>query len=110
MRMAALLAGMLIVGECWAQGAPQTPSADEIVAKTKAAFRTAKNAEEIASIKMWCTDNIASLSFRQRDALMVQALGLMKVDKIDEANVLLKRVASLEELDKTMSTLVCKPD
>lgn len=101
---------MLIVGECWAQGAPRTLSADEIVAKTKEAFRTAKNAREIAGIKMWCTDSIASLSFRQRDALMVQALGLMKVDKIDEANVLLKKVASLEELDKNLSTLVCKPD
>lgn len=40
---------------------------------------------------------------------MVQALKLMEADKLDEANVLMKRVNSIEELDETLAKMVCKP-
>ena len=90
--------------------APQALTPDEIIQQSRDAFRRAKNPKEIESIKMWCKDLLASKSFPERNRLMVQALALMQKDQIAEANVLLKKVNDLEELDSNLAQMVCKPE
>ena len=84
-------------------------TADDIVARAHKSFSTAKNVEEIESIKMWCLANLASLSFPERNRLLSRSLDLMKENKIEEANDLIKRVHALEDLDKNLRKLACKP-
>jgi hypothetical protein len=87
----------------------QSPSSDEFMKQIQHSFRTAKNPDEVESIKMYCRARIGSLSFRERDQLTVRAIKLMEANEIDQANVLLKRVNSLEELDANLSAMICKP-
>ena len=44
---------------------------DEIIQQSRDAFRKAKNPKEIEGIKMWCKAGLASLSFPERERLMV---------------------------------------
>lgn len=110
MRLVVVLAVSVLFGSSALAQAPQTRSPDDIVKRAREAFRTAKNIEERESIKLWCKDSIASLSFKERDRLSVQAIRAMEANNIDEANRLLKRVNSLKELDDNLSTMVCRPD
>jgi hypothetical protein len=84
-------------------------SQDDVIKRTQEAFRKAKTPKDIASIKAYCEDSLATFSFPERNKLMVQAIKLMEADKLDEANVLKKRVNSIEELDETLAKMVCKP-
>ncbi len=65
---------------------------DEVIKSTQEAFRKAKTPEDVASIKAYCKDMLATFSFPERNKLMVQALKLMEADKLDEDNGLMKRV------------------
>ena len=84
-------------------------SPEEVLKKAQQSFRTAKNPEEVASIKMWCKDMISTFSFKEREKLMLQGIKLLEVNKIDEANAAFKRVNSLDELDTNLGTMACKP-
>ena len=84
-------------------------SADDIVRKAHEPLKTAKTAEEIKSIEMWCIANLGTLSFPERNRLMTQSVKLMDANKIEEANELIKRVKTLEELDSNLGKLACKP-
>lgn len=83
---------------------------DEIIQKARKAFRTAKKPEDVESIKMWCKDNLANVTFKERDRLMVQALRLLEANKVEEANGLIARVKALKELNGNLADMVCKPD
>jgi hypothetical protein len=85
------------------------PSPEEVVKRAQEGFRKTKDPKGIESIKAWCKDTLAAFSFPERDKLMTQALKLMEANKLDEANALLKRANSLEELDTNLGNLVCKP-
>src|SRR5258708_7061509 len=83
-------------------------STDNFALKMQDEYRKAKNQEEVASITAYCKAKIGSLSFKERDALSVQAIKLLEANKVDEANVLFKKVNSLEELDENLGKMVCK--
>ena len=85
----------------------QSPG-DNFVAKVQEEYRKAKNAGEVASITAYCKARISSFSFLERDALSVQAIKLLEANKIEEANVLFKKVNELEELDANLGNMVCK--
>jgi hypothetical protein len=85
----------------------QSPG-DVFVAKVQEEYHKAKNAEEIASITNFCKARIRSFSFKERDALSVEAIKLLEANKIEEANVLFRKVNSLEELDENLGKMVCK--
>jgi hypothetical protein len=86
----------------------QGTALSDYVPKIQEAYRTAKNQREIDSVTAYCKEKIASFSFKERDAISVQAQKLLEENKIAEANVLLKRVNDLEELDENLGKLTCK--
>jgi hypothetical protein len=90
----------------------QAPTEDQsnLPKKVQELFQKAKTAKEVEGIKLWCKDMVATFSFRQRDGLMVQALALMKLGKIDEANTLLRQVNSLKDLDENLGNVICRPN
>jgi hypothetical protein len=85
----------------------QSPG-DNFVAKVQEEYRKAKNAGEVASVTAHCKARISSFSFPERDALSVQAIKLLEAHKIEEANVLFRKVNALEELDVNLGEMVCK--
>jgi hypothetical protein len=85
----------------------QSP-ADKFVAKVQEEYRKAKNAGEVASITTYCKARISSFSLLERNALSVEAVKLLEANKIEEANVLFKKVNELEELDTNLGNMVCK--
>lgn len=106
--MVSLLVAAAIFGAMPSMAAaPSSP--EEVIKRAQEAFSKTKDREGVESIKMWCRDSLATFSFPERNKLMTQAIKLMEMNKLDEANALLKRANSLEELDTNLSTLVCKP-
>jgi hypothetical protein len=85
----------------------QSPG-EKFVAKVQEEYRKAKNADEVASVTAYCKARISSFSFEERDALSVQAVKLLEANKIEEANVLFRKVNSLEDLDDDLGKTVCK--
>jgi hypothetical protein len=83
---------------------------DEVAKQAHAAFPKAKSQGEVESVSEWCRDNFAAFSFKERDQLMVRALSFLGNNKLDEANAALKRVNQLEEMDKNLGDMSCKPD
>src|SRR5437879_4417312 len=90
------LLGLLAAIPAYAQDAATT----KFVARIQESYRTAKNDEEVKSVTAYCNAKIGSLSFKERDRLSVQAIKLLEANKVEEANVLFKRVNDLEELDQ----------
>jgi hypothetical protein len=50
----------------------------DFVPKIQEAYRTAKNQREIDSVTAYCKAKVASFSFKERDAISVQALKLLR--------------------------------
>jgi hypothetical protein len=86
----------------------QDTSLGDFVPKIHEAYRKAKNQKEIDSVTAYCKEKIASFSFKERDALAKEAIKLLEEKKLEEANVLFKRVTDLEELDENLGKLTCK--
>ena len=84
------------------------PSPEDIVSHLHEGLRAAKNAEEVESVRLYCTDSIAAHSFAERDRLNILALGSLRAGRADEANALLKKVASIAELDRNLAERTCK--
>jgi|ERR1700687_272803 len=82
---------------------------DDFVLKIQDEYRKAKNDEEVKSITAWCKAKVGSISFKERDGLSVRTIKLLEANKVDEANVLFKRVNSLEELDENLAKMICRP-
>jgi hypothetical protein len=102
MRYAIVLA-LFVFAPVYAQTA-----ADNFAIKVQEEYRKAKNAEEVASVTTHCKARISSFSFKERDALSVQAIKLLEANKIEEANVLFRKVNALEESDVNLGEKVCR--
>lgn len=87
---------------------PQSP--DDVIKRARESFKTAKNNEEIESVKMWCKAALVSLTFKESERLLLQSIKLMEANKADEANALTARVAAIDELNNNLAKLVCRPD
>ena len=109
MRIIAVLLAVTAVFGAMPSMAAAPLSPEEVIKRAQEAFSKTKEKDGVESIKMWCRDSIAMFSFPERNKLMTQALKLMEINKLDEANSLLKRANSLEELDTNVSNLACKP-
>ena len=83
---------------------------DDIIKRAREDFQKAKTKEAVESITMWCTDTLDSLNFHERDRLMAQSIKLLEAKKGDEAAALIKRGKAIEELNKNLASLVCRPD
>jgi Fe2+ transport system protein B len=88
--------------------AAQGTALDDFVPKIQEAYRKARTQKEIESVTAYCKEKVASFSFKERDALSVQAIKLLEEKKLEEANALLKQVNDLEELDENLGKLTCK--
>jgi hypothetical protein len=87
----------------------QNSAPSDFVLKMQEEYRRAKNSKEVASITAYCKAKVSSFTFKERDGLSVKAIKLLEADNVDEANVLFKRVNSLEELDENLAKMICKP-
>jgi hypothetical protein len=94
---------VFVIAPAYAQSA-----GDKFIAKVQEEYRNAKTAREVASITTYCKARISSFSFLERDALSVQAVKLLEDNKIEEANVLFRKINELEELDVNLGETVCK--
>jgi len=103
-------AATITYGKTWEPKSESRVTPDDIISEAHASFATAKNTKDIESVKEWCRDNLAVFSFKERDQLMVSALSLLGDNKLEEANTAIKRVNQLEELDKNLADMSCKPD
>ncbi len=108
MRLVLILVVVMLSGEAVAQ--TKLPTQDQVLQRTREGFKNAKTKEAREGVRMWCTDSIRALDFRDRDRLMVEALKLMEADKLAEANERLKKVGEMEELADNLAKLVCKPE
>jgi len=88
----------------------QLPNQDEIIQRTRNAFKNAKTKEEVEGVKLWCADSIRALDFKSQDRLMVEAIKLMETGKIDEANARLKTVSDMKDLADNLARIVCRPE
>jgi alpha-D-ribose 1-methylphosphonate 5-triphosphate diphosphatase PhnM len=110
MRTSVLFAASIAILQSCSAGAQSlmlTPN--QVVQQTHDGFRNAKNLQDIESIEAWCRDYVATFTFKERDQFMAKAVSLLSGNKIKEANAALKRVKDLEELDKNLGDITCKP-
>jgi hypothetical protein len=113
---------MLIMGlPTFAQNWPPPPSSprdpifeklrpDEIIKKAHERFKKAQNKEQVESVKMWCKDMIAELTFNEAGRLLLEAKTLLDAHKTVEATSRIERLQALDEATKRLASEVCKPD
>lgn len=83
-------------------------SQEEIIERTREAFRTAKTKEEVEGVTLWCRDAINSLSFKDYERLMLQSIKLMEANQLEDANALLKRANTVKEIYDNLGKMVCQ--
>ena len=62
------------------------PSLEEIIKVTREAFRTAKNKDQVESVKLWCRDGVDSLSHNEKMGLLREGDRLINAGKMVEAD------------------------
>jgi type II secretory pathway component PulK len=107
MRSVIVLLGLLMASTV---AQTQTPSQDDIVRRTREALETAQTKEAVEGVKSWCVDSIRSLNFREHERLTLEAIKLMEDDKIEEANLQLRKINALKELADNLAEIVCRPN
>lgn len=113
---------MLIMGHpMFAQNQSPAPSSprdpifeklrpDEIIKQTRERFKKAQNKEQLESVKTWCKDMIAELTFHEAGRLLLEAKTLLDAHKTVEATSRIERLQALDEATKRLASEVCKPD
>jgi hypothetical protein len=104
----ALVACVLATSALAQQKGP--PTQEEILARTREAYRTAKTKQAREGVQMWCTDSIKSLNFRETEKLMLEAVKFMEADDLEEANIRLTRVNQIKDISANLAKMVCRPD
>ena len=118
-----LIAGwMLIMGlSTFAQNQPPPPFSkrdpifeklrpDGIIKQTRERFKNAQNKEDVESVKMWCKNMIAELTFPEAGRLLLESKTLLDAHKTVEARSRIERLQALDEATKRLASEVCKPD
>ncbi|MGB9261343.1 MAG: hypothetical protein WCB55_14525 [Pseudolabrys sp.] len=73
-------------------------------------FKNAQNKEQVESVKMWCKDTIAELTFPQAGRLLLEAKTLLDAHKTVEAKSRIERLQALDEATKRLASEACKLD
>ena len=85
-------------------------SQEEIVEKAQTAFSKSKNnPKAMEGIRLWCKDSIVGVTILEGVKLKTKAIDLMKANKLDEANALLKQAESERALTETIAEMSCRP-
>ena len=83
---------------------------DEIIKQAQERFKKAQNKEQVESVKMWCKDMIAELTFNEAGRLLLEAKTLLDSHKTVEATSRIERLQVLDEATKRLASEVCKPN
>ena len=83
---------------------------DEIIKQAQERFKNAQNKEQVESVKMWCMDKIAELTFPQAGRLLLEAKTLLDAHKTVEARSRIERLQALDEATKRLASEACKLD
>ena len=83
---------------------------DEIIKQAQERFQKAQNKEQVESVKMWCKDKIAELTFHEAGRLLLEAKTLLDAHKTVEARSRIERLQALDEATKRLASEVCKLD
>ena len=86
------------------------PSLEEIIKVTREAFRTAKNKDQVESVKLWCSDGVASLSHNEKMGLLREGDRLINAGKMVEAVDILEKLKAIDDANDKLASAVCKPD
>ena len=73
-------------------------------------FKNAQNKEQVESVRMWCMDKIAGLTFPQAGRLLLEAKTLLDAHKTVEARSRIERLQALDEATKRLASEACKLD
>ena len=86
------------------------PSLEEIIKVTREAFRTAKNKDQVESVKLWCRDGVDSLSHNEKMGLLREGDRLINAGKMVEAVDILEKLKAIDDANDKLASAVCKPD
>jgi len=86
----------------------ETSSADQIIARTHAAFRAARSASVLDSLETLCRANLSLVFLPKRDRLVAEAIELINENKFKEANDAFLRIGDLES-DLSSRKKACHP-
>ena len=83
---------------------------DEFVKQAQERFQKAQNKEQVESVRMWCMDKIAELTFPQAGRLLLEAKTLLDAHQTVEARSRIDRLQALDEATKRLASEACKLD
>jgi flagellin-specific chaperone FliS len=93
---------------CLLNGPSNAAQDDDLAVRVQDSYRKAKTKADTDGITMWCKDQIVAMNFKEHDRVMVLALKAMQEDKVEEANIYLKKARVLDELSDNLGAIVCR--
>ena len=85
------------------------PTANSIIREFHNEYTVSKTDKEKLSVSQFCVDSLSDLSFKDRDRKLIETLSNLNKNDLKSANDDLKQVDEIENLDRTLGSIVCRP-